>query len=86
MCHGLPCYNCANGGKALRQFRACEALEGLPILPSPTTKRFCPKCGTEMVFFLQHAHGNYPLLDYICPKCELGQESEGSGLGAEDED
>ncbi len=27
-----------------------------------------------MVFFLQHAHGNYPLLDYVCPKCELGGE------------
>jgi hypothetical protein len=39
-----------------------------------------------MVFFLQHAHGNYPLVDYICPKCELGQESEEGGLGAEDED
>src|SRR5947208_1742809 len=24
------------------------------------------------VFVLQHAHGNYPILDYVCPKCDLG--------------
>lgn len=34
----------------------------------------CPKCGTKMTFFLQHSHGNYPILDYVCPKCDLGGE------------
>ena len=34
----------------------------------------CPKCGTKMTFFLQHTHGNYPLLDYVCPNCDLGGE------------
>lgn len=38
-----------------------------------------------MVFFLQHAHGNYPLLDYVCPKCELGEEERSEGLGVPDE-
>lgn len=38
-----------------------------------------------MVFFLQHAHGNYPLLDYVCPKCELGEEGSGEELGAPNE-
>ncbi|OGS62432.1 MAG: hypothetical protein A3K59_02920 [Euryarchaeota archaeon RBG_19FT_COMBO_69_17] len=37
-------------------------------------KRYCPKCGTEMQFFVQHSHGNYPILDYVCPKCDLGGE------------
>ena len=32
----------------------------------------CDKCGTEKVYFVQHAHGNYPILDYVCPKCDLG--------------
>jgi ssDNA-binding Zn-finger/Zn-ribbon topoisomerase 1 len=32
----------------------------------------CEKCGTEKIFFVQHAHGNYPILDYVCPKCDLG--------------
>lgn len=40
-----------------------------------STKRNCLKCGAEMVFFLQHAHGNYPLLDYVCPKCQFGEEN-----------
>ena len=30
----------------------------------------CPKCGTEKVYFVQHTHGNYPVLDYLCPKCD----------------
>jgi ribosomal protein S27AE len=81
---GCPATPARSEGKGLRRFRASEA-GGIPILPSPTTKRFCPKCGTEMVFFLQHAHGNYPLLDYLCPKCELGEEPEGGGAVAEDE-
>ncbi|OGS48421.1 MAG: hypothetical protein A3K68_01395 [Euryarchaeota archaeon RBG_16_68_13] len=34
----------------------------------------CEKCGAEKVFFVQHAHGNYPILDYICPNCDLGGE------------
>lgn len=34
----------------------------------------CPKCGTEKVYFVQHAHGNYPILDYVCPNCDLGGE------------
>lgn len=29
-----------------------------------------------MVFFVQHAHGNYPLLDYVCPRCDLGVDEE----------
>lgn len=64
-----------------------EALagRGLKIFPSPAEKKFCPRCGTEMVFFLQHAHGNYPLLDYLCPKCELGEELKGSGVEAGNE-
>ena len=32
----------------------------------------CEKCGSDKVFFVQHAHGNYPILDYVCPKCDLG--------------
>ncbi len=40
----------------------------------PGVKRICKKCGSEMVYFVQHAHGNYPLLDYLCPKCDLGDE------------
>src|SRR2546429_7441062 len=32
----------------------------------------CEKCGTDKVFFVQHSHGNYPILDYVCPKCDLG--------------
>ena len=32
----------------------------------------CPKCGTEKVYFVQHTHGNYPVLDYVCPNCDLG--------------
>jgi len=34
----------------------------------------CEKCGAEKVFFVQHAHGNYPILDYVCPNCDLGGE------------
>ena len=34
----------------------------------------CPKCGTEKIYFVQHSHGNYPVLDYVCPKCDLGGE------------
>jgi ssDNA-binding Zn-finger/Zn-ribbon topoisomerase 1 len=34
----------------------------------------CPKCGAEKVYFVQHAHGNYPILDYVCPNCDLGGE------------
>jgi len=32
----------------------------------------CEKCGQEKVYFVQHAHGNYPILDYVCPQCDLG--------------
>ncbi|TLZ78498.1 MAG: hypothetical protein E6K11_08675 [Methanobacteriota archaeon] len=32
----------------------------------------CEKCGSDKVYFVQHAHGNYPILDYVCPKCDLG--------------
>ncbi len=32
----------------------------------------CEKCGSEKIFFVQHSHGNYPILDYVCPKCDLG--------------
>src|SRR2546429_8457074 len=32
----------------------------------------CEKCGSDKVFFVQHAHGNYPILDYVCPKRDLG--------------
>ncbi|MFQ6012154.1 MAG: hypothetical protein ACE5LS_00700 [Thermoplasmata archaeon] len=35
-------------------------------------ERVCSRCGTEMIYFVQHAHGNYPLLDYVCPRCDLG--------------
>lgn len=46
------------------------------------TKHNCPQCGREMVFFLQHAHGNYPLLDYLCPHCDLGEgEADDKGEG-----
>ncbi len=38
-------------------------------------REICENCGSEKVFFVQHAHGNYPLLDYLCPKCELGEEA-----------
>lgn len=34
----------------------------------------CAKCGADKVYFVQHAHGNYPILDYVCPKCDLGGE------------
>ena len=34
----------------------------------------CPKCGTEKIYFVQHTHGNYPVLDYVCPDCDLGGE------------
>jgi len=34
----------------------------------------CEKCGAEKVFFVQHSHGNYPILDYVCPNCDLGGE------------
>lgn len=34
--------------------------------------KFCEKCGAEKKFFVQHAHGNYPILDYVCPNCDLG--------------
>ncbi|MFQ5919705.1 MAG: hypothetical protein ACE5I4_06645 [Thermoplasmata archaeon] len=37
-------------------------------------ERVCSRCGTEMIYFVQHAHGNYPLLDYVCPRCDLGME------------
>ncbi|MEE9600263.1 MAG: hypothetical protein V3W22_00980 [Thermoplasmata archaeon] len=40
----------------------------------PSVKRICKKCGSEMVYFVQHAHGNYPLLDFLCPKCDIGDE------------
>jgi hypothetical protein len=41
----------------------------------------CETCGTAKVFFVQHAHGNYPLLDFLCPKCEVGEgETYGDGL------
>lgn len=46
-------------------------------------ERVCASCGTEMVYFVQHAHGNYPLLDYVCPRCDLGiEEGEPSGGSA----
>src|SRR5205807_6918749 len=32
----------------------------------------CEKCGSDKVFLVQHAHENYPILDYVCPKCDLG--------------
>ena len=32
----------------------------------------CEKCGSDKVYFVQHSHGNYPILDYVCPKCDLG--------------
>lgn len=35
----------------------------------------CEKCGAEKVFFVQHSHGNYPILDYVCPTCDLGGET-----------
>ncbi len=38
------------------------------------TPEKCPKCGAEKVYFVQHAHGNYPILDYLCPNCDLGGE------------
>lgn len=38
------------------------------------TPEKCPKCGAEKVYFVQHAHGNYPILDYVCPNCDLGGE------------
>ena len=25
-----------------------------------------------MTYFLQHTHGNYPVIDYLCPHCDLG--------------
>jgi hypothetical protein len=34
----------------------------------------CAKCGAEKVYFVQHSHGNYPILDYVCPRCDLGGE------------
>ncbi len=37
-------------------------------------ERVCSRCGTEMIYFVQHVHGNYPLLDYVCPRCDLGME------------
>lgn len=40
----------------------------------PANGETCPKCGTEMVYFVQHAHGNYPLLDLLCPRCDLGED------------
>ncbi len=30
-------------------------------------KQYCEKCGSEKKFFVQHSHGNYPILDYVCP-------------------
>ena len=36
----------------------------------------CPKCGTDKIYFVQHSHGNYPILDYVCPKCELGGDAD----------
>ena len=35
-------------------------------------KQYCEKCGSEKRFFVQHSHGNYPILDWVCPKCDLG--------------
>src|SRR2546422_11400759 len=37
----------------------------------------CEKCGSDKVFFVQHSHGNYPILDYVCPKCDLGGDQGG---------
>ena len=34
--------------------------------------QYCEKCGAEKKFFVQHSHGNYPILDYVCPNCDLG--------------
>jgi hypothetical protein len=48
-------------------------------------ERVCSRCGTEMIFFVQHAHGNYPLLDYVCPRCDLGLDEEDSPAEATDE-
>jgi len=39
-------------------------------------KQYCEKCGAEKKFFVQHSHGNYPILDYVCPKCDLGGDEE----------
>lgn len=47
--------------------------------------RVCSRCGTEMIFFVQHAHGNYPLLDYVCPQCDLGLEEGDLSVEATDE-
>lgn len=33
-----------------------------------------------MVYFVQHAHGNYPLLDYVCPRCDLGTDENDEEL------
>ena len=36
----------------------------------------CEKCGSDKVYFVQHSHGNYPILDYVCPNCDLGGEKD----------
>lgn len=41
--------------------------------------RICDKCGSEKVYFVQHAHGNYPILDYMCPKCDIGVDKDMPG-------
>lgn len=60
-----------------KPFIAFEGRKGPPLggfaIFKPEKEKTCEKCGAELVFFLQHAHGNYPLLDYMCPNCDLGE-------------
>ncbi len=48
-------------------------------------ERVCIRCETEMTFFVQHSHGNYPVIDYLCPKCDLGEKEGQPPAEATDE-
>ncbi len=48
-------------------------------------ERVCTRCETEMIFFVQHSHGNYPVIDYLCPHWDLGEEEGLPSAEATDE-
>ncbi len=48
-------------------------------------ERICTRCETEMTFFIQHSHGNYPVIDYLCPNCDLVEKERQHSAEAADE-
>ena len=59
-------------------------LDSILMMPIESDKK-CPKCSSTLVYFVQHAHGNYPIMDLLCPKCDLGGMDGESAWGISEE-